>query len=57
MEAEWREPVAEAEFWDIGLTRSGLAFTPGMPHVLAACANAMTVPWAALAPFLSQPDG
>ncbi|MHA6723992.1 hypothetical protein [Sphingomonas sp. RS2018] len=54
MEAECRDPVAEAEFWDIGLTRTGLAFTPGMPHVLAPCANAMIVPWAALAPYLSQ---
>lgn len=54
MAAECRDPIAEAEFWDIGLTRAGLAFTPGMPHVLAACANAMTVSWAALAPYLSQ---
>lgn len=54
MEADCRAPVAEAQFWDIGLTRAGLAFTPGLPHVLAPCANAMIVPWTALAPYLGR---
>jgi hypothetical protein len=54
MEADCRNRVAEADFWDIGLTRVGLAFTPGMPLVLAPCANAIIVSWAALAPYLSK---
>ena len=54
IEPDCREPVAEAEFWDIGLERGGLRFTPEMPHVLTSCANPALVPWPALTRFLSR---
>lgn len=51
-EAECREPVTEAESWDIGLTRQGLAFTPELAHVVAACAEPILVGFDRLAPWL-----
>jgi hypothetical protein len=53
METECRETLGETEFWDIGLTRTGLSFTPDLPHVLTACEEATVVPWDALTPFLN----
>ncbi|RDE06680.1 hypothetical protein [Sphingomonas aracearum] len=52
LEAECRETLNTAEFWDIGLSRAGLSFTPELPHVVAACANPVAVPWAPLSPWL-----
>ena len=52
-EAECREAASTEEYWDIGLARTGLSFTPSMPHVLTPCKEATVVPWAALTPFLS----
>lgn len=54
IDAECRGSIEGAEFWDIGLTKTGLVFTPGMSHALAACANPVTIPWAKLAPYLSH---
>lgn len=54
IEPDCREPVVDAEFWDIGLERGGLRFTPEMPHVLTPCANPALVPWAALTRFFSR---
>lgn len=53
LDADCREPIETAEYWDIGLARDGLRFTPGMPHVLTACANDVLVPWSVLARFLN----
>lgn len=47
------EATAEQEYWDVGLARAGLTFTPSLPHVLAPCQNSVLVPWAALAPHLT----
>jgi hypothetical protein len=52
-ETECRETIGETEFWDIGLAREGLRFTPDLPHVLTACEEATLVPWAALTLFLN----
>ncbi len=53
IEADCRDPLAEAEFWDIGLSRTGLVFTAQLAHVVAACADPVTLPWATLTPWLS----
>lgn len=50
---ECRASVADAEFWDIGLARTGLRFTPSLAHVEQACEEEVLVRWATLAPFLS----
>lgn len=39
---------------DIGLVRTGMVFKPDVPHVAAPCGESITVPWAELAPFLSD---
>ncbi|MDE2563582.1 MAG: hypothetical protein KGL48_15165 [Sphingomonadales bacterium] len=46
-------PVATASWWDVGLARGGLLFTPTLPHAVSACGDPITVPARALAPFLS----
>lgn len=53
VEAECREAIGEAEFWDLGLARTGLSFTPDLPHVLTSCEEATVMPWASLAQFLN----
>lgn len=53
---ECREPVQRAEFWNIGLTRSGLSFSPSLAHVEQACGDDIAIPFARLAPWLSA-DG
>lgn len=40
--------------WDIGLGQGGLIFRPELPHVVTACVESVTVPWADLEPFLSD---
>lgn len=52
MEPECRAAAQDEGFWDIGLARAGLRFTPFMPHVLTPCAEPVLVPWSALRPFL-----
>jgi len=52
-DSECREAVSEADYWDIGLGRSGLVFTPSLPHVAAACEEPATVPFAQLSAWLS----
>lgn len=54
IEADCRGPVEEEEFWDIGLARTGLSFTPMLAHVVQACAESTVVPWTALTPFLND---
>ena len=53
-DAECREAASESNYWDVGLERKGISFTPGMPHVLAACANTVVVPYAEIGPYLND---
>jgi len=55
-DAECDEPVRSEEFWTIGLTRSGLVFSPELPHVVQSCSADIVVPLARLRPWLS-PEG
>ena len=52
-DAECREAIREEEFWNIGLTRAALVFTPLLPHVAQACADPIAVPFARLRPYLT----
>lgn len=51
--AECQEIFEQAEFWDIALTRTGLGFTPSLPHVAQACGEEVVVPWTRLQPYLN----
>lgn len=53
-ESECREAVSSADYWDIALGRTGLAFTPSLPHVAEACAEPATVPFRELSAWLSS---
>lgn len=52
-EAECRDAALAADYWDIGLARTGLRFTPELGHAEQACAEATAVPWRVLVPYLS----
>ena len=46
--------VSTAEFWNIGLTREALVFTPDLPRVVQACGDQFTIPFDRLGPFLTE---
>ena len=52
-EKECQPAFDQAEFWDIGLTRTGLGFTPSLAHVEQACTETINVPFTRLQPWLS----
>lgn len=52
-DTDCREGLAGADFWDVGLARTGLTFQPELGHADQACAEATPVPWATLRPYLS----
>lgn len=51
---ECDEVVRGAEYWNIGLTREGLVFSPSLPHVVQACWEEFPVPFARVQPFLTE---
>lgn len=53
IEAECREAIATQDYWDVGASRIGLAFTPSLPHVMSACKEPILVRFDRLAPWLS----
>lgn len=53
LDPECRAASLDAAFWDIGLARTGLRFTPSLAHVEQACEEEKLVPWRVLAPWLS----
>ena len=55
-DADCREAVASEEYWDIGLRRTGLMFSPSLPRVVQACGEEILIPFGRLTPFLS-PQG
>jgi hypothetical protein len=61
--ARWRpeapecdEPVRGEEYWTIGLTRTGMVFSPLLAHVVQACEEDFTIPFDRLRSFLT-PEG
>lgn len=55
-DTECKDAIETAETWSMRLTRNGMAFTPELPHVVAACGDDAVIPYAKLAPYLT-PDG
>lgn len=55
-QADCAEAVTSQEYWTIGLTRTGLLFTPLLAHVVQACGEDFAIPFARLRPFLT-PEG
>lgn len=53
-DADCAEAVRSHEFWNIGLTRDALIFSPDLPHVAQACGAAFTIAFARLRPFLTD---
>ena len=45
--------IRDQDFWNIGLTRTGLIFAPDLPHVVQACGEEFTLSFARLRPFLT----
>ena len=45
--------IREEEFWNIGISRSGLVFSPSLPRVIMACGEDFTIPFARLTPWLN----
>lgn len=52
-DAECADAVREEDFWTIALTRTGLVFSPELPHVAQACGDDFAIPFARLRPYLS----
>ena len=52
-QAECREGIERADFWDIALTRTGFGFTPSLAHVEQACTETIAVPFSRLQPWLT----
>lgn len=52
-QAECRDGIEQADFWDIALTRTGFGFTPSLAHVEQACTETIAVPFTRLQPWLS----
>lgn len=51
---ECEEVARESNYWDLRLSRDGMVFTPSLPHVVTACEEPLTVPYAELAPLLTD---
>src|SRR5205085_10192416 len=54
--AECAEVLRDAEYWNAGLTRDGVVFTPDLPHVVMACSESFTISFDRLRPWL-KPEG
>lgn len=53
---ECADTVDTAQWWDLELTRTGVAFTPALAHAAQACEKSFTVPFARLMAYLT-PEG
>ena len=55
-DADCGDAIRAEDYWNAELTRSGIVFTPNLPHVVQACEEGFAVPFARLQPFLT-PEG
>jgi hypothetical protein len=53
-DADCKVAARESNYWDMGLERNGMSFTPGMSYVMTACANPILVPYTKLSPYLNK---
>jgi hypothetical protein len=52
-EAECRDVIEDHDYWNLHLTRKGIAFTPSLAHAIQACEVDLLVSFAELPPLLS----
>ncbi len=52
-DGECREAAREQSYWLFGISEAGFTLTPDFPHVMTACEETATVPWAQMEPYLS----
>jgi hypothetical protein len=52
-DADCDEPVRSQEWWNIGIDRGSLVFSPILPRVIMACGEEFKVPFARLQPWLN----
>ena len=45
--------LADRDYWSIGLTPRGMAFSPDLPHVVQACGEEFVIPFSRLRPHLT----
>jgi hypothetical protein len=55
-EPDCEELIRRTEFWNVGLARDEMMFSPSLPHVAQACGENFSMPFARLQPFLT-PEG
>ena len=53
---ECRDVIRDQEYWSIGLTQRGMAFSPDLAHVVQACGEEFVIPTGRLGPYLT-PEG
>lgn len=53
-EPECRSMVEEEQFWDIGLTDTGMIFTPGLSYAATPCIDDAAIPYAQLTRWLNS---
>ena len=51
---ECGEVVRDADYWHIGLRRTGFLFSPSLPRVVQACGETITVPFDRIRPYLTR---
>lgn len=49
-----KDAIARQEFWNIGIVRGALVFSPDLPRVVMACGEQFKVPFAKLKPKLNE---
>lgn len=52
-DGECREAASEQSYWLFGISAAGFTLTPDFPHIMTACEETATVPWAQMEPYLS----
>jgi hypothetical protein len=53
-EAECRDVIDDHDYWNLHLTRKGIAFTPSLAHAIQACETDLLVSFSELTPLLSS---
>jgi hypothetical protein len=49
-----QDAIAGQEFWNVGIVRGSMVFSPDLPRVMMACGEEFRVPFAKLQPWLNE---
>jgi len=52
-EADCDDPVRSYDYWDVGIARGSLVFSPDLPRAFMACGEDFRIPFARLQPWLN----